>query len=75
VTGSLVLGPVLDVLAPADVAAAGRRVRNAAVFLAIAAWLLPAYPPLGTDTVPHRAAICAAFAAAAVAAQFRHTHR
>jgi signal peptidase I len=50
-------------------------VRNAAVFLAIAAWLLPAYPPLGTDTVPHRAAICAAFAAAAVAAQFRHAHR
>jgi signal peptidase I len=75
VIASLVLGPVLDVLAPADPAAAGRRVRNAAVFLAVAAWLLPAYPPLGTDTVLHRAAICAAFAAAAVAAQFRHAHR
>jgi hypothetical protein len=42
VIASLVLGPVLDVLAPADPAAAGRRVRNAAVFLAVAAWLLPA---------------------------------
>lgn len=72
---SLVLGPVLDVLAPADRAAAGRRVRNAALFLALAAWLLPTYPPLGTDTTAHRAAICAAFAAAAVAAQFRHAHR
>jgi signal peptidase I len=75
VTASLVLGPVLDVLAPADVAAAGRRVRNGAVFLAIAAWLMPAYPPLGTDTVVHRTVICAAFAAAAVAAQFRHRYR
>jgi signal peptidase I len=75
VKASLVLGPLLDVLAPADAAAAGRRVRNAAVVLALAAWLLPSYGGLGTDTTAHRAAICVPFAAAAVAAQFRHAHR
>lgn len=72
---SIVLSPLLDVLAPADVAAAGRRVRNAAVLLALAAWLLPAYAPLGTAETAHRIAICAAFAATAVAAQFRHRYR
>lgn len=73
-TAALVLRPVLDVLAPEEDAAA-RRVRNTAAWLAIAAWLLPAYEGLGTDTTAHRAVLCAAFVAAAVTAQFREGHR
>jgi signal peptidase I len=70
-----VLRPALDALAPEDPAAAGRRVRNAAVVLAFAAWLLPAFRGLGTDTTPRRAAICAAFVATAVCAHFASRDR
>lgn len=72
--GALVLRPILDTLAPEE-AAAGRRVRNTAIWLALAAWLLPEYHALGTGTTAHRAIICGAFVAAAVAAQFRHRYR
>jgi len=75
VTGTYVLRPLLDALAPEDPAAADRRVRLAAVWMALSAWLLPEFPGLGTDSVPHRALICAAFVAAAVAAHFRQRHR
>jgi signal peptidase I len=75
VTGTHVLRPLLDALAPEDPAAAGRRVRLAAVWMALSAWLLPAFPGLGTDSVLHRALICAAFVAAAVAAHFRRRHK
>jgi signal peptidase I len=70
VTWPPVLRPALDALAPEDPAAAGRRVRNAAAVLAFAAWLLPEFRGLGTDTTAHRAAICAAFVATAVCAHF-----
>jgi signal peptidase I len=63
-----VLRPALDALAPEETAAAARRVRNAAIALAFAAWLQPDVRALGTDTIERRAAICAAFAACAVAA-------
>src|SRR5262249_44348566 len=68
VTWPPVLRPALDALAPEDPAAAGRRIRYAAVVLAVAAWLLPQYRGLGTDTTAHRAAISAACVATAVGA-------
>jgi signal peptidase I len=70
-----VLRPALDALAPEEPAAAGRRVRNAAIVLAIAAWLLPEYRGLGTDTTAHRAAISSAFVATAVCAHFADRDR
>jgi signal peptidase I len=69
------LRPVVDAVAPADPAAPGRRVRLAAIWMAISAWLLPPYAGLGTDTAAHRGAICAAFVVAAVAAHYRHRRR
>jgi signal peptidase I len=75
VTGAFALRPLLDAAAPADPAAAGRRVRFAAIWMALSAWLLPPFAGLGTETTAHRAVLCAAFAAAAVAAHFRLSHR
>jgi len=64
------LVPLLDALAPLDPKAAARRARKAAIVLAIATWLLPPAPSLGTDATAHRAVLCAAFVACAVCAHF-----
>ncbi len=69
------LRPALDALVPEDPAGAARRVRGAAFWLAVAAWLLPESPRLGTDTTVHRALICAAFVACVVFAHFAHRKR
>jgi signal peptidase I len=60
--------PALDAVAPAEPTSALRRVRTAAIWLAIAAWLFPSYAPLGTDSTERRALISAGFLATAILA-------
>jgi signal peptidase I len=64
------LHPALDELAPYEPAAAHRRIRNFAFVLAIAAWLLPEFGPMGSGSTAHRAAICAAFVVVVLVAHF-----
>jgi signal peptidase I len=68
VTWPAALRPALDVLVPAEAVSAARRVRNTAVWAAVAAWLLPSHGALGTATTAHRAWICGAFVGLAVLA-------
>ena len=69
------LRPLLDALAPEEPAVAGRRVRLAAVWMAISSWLLPAFAGLGTQSTANRASFCIAFVAAAVGAHYQDRHR
>jgi signal peptidase I len=70
VTLSAVLRPAVNALVPEELVGAERRIRNTAVWGAIAAWLLPPLPRLATDTTTHRAVVCAVFVLAAFAAHF-----